>query len=335
MSFTKFYYEVKPLIPWRVRMAVRRWFASRARHRANGVWPIQHGSQHPPEGWPGWPGGKRFAFVLTHDIEGPRGLERFKQLAELEMSAGVRSLYNFVPEGSYRVSADDRRWLVERGFEVGVHDLHHDGKLYRSREGFRHKAERINAYLKEWNVAGFRSGFMHHNLEWLRDLDAQYDSSTFDTDPFEPQPDGVGTIFPFWVPGRQPGSGFVELPYTLAQDSTLFVLLNETSIALWKQKLDWIAGHGGMALLNVHPDCVAFDGGHSRSTGEYPAVFYRELLEYAKARYSADYWQALPCEVAAHVRLNASKLGLPEVVRSQIEIGKGVSSGALPWAAMW
>ena len=42
---------------------------------------------------------------------------------------------------------------------------------------------------------------MQHNLQWLHALNAEYDSSTFDTDPFEPEPDGVGTIFPFWVPG--------------------------------------------------------------------------------------------------------------------------------------
>ena len=33
-------------------------------------------------------------------------------------------------------------------------------------------------------------------------LNIAYDASTFDTDPFEPQPDGVNTIFPFWVPRR-------------------------------------------------------------------------------------------------------------------------------------
>ena len=41
---------------------------------------------------------------------------------------------------------------------------------------------------------------MLHNLVWLRDLDILYDASTFDTDPFEPQPEGMETIFPFWVP---------------------------------------------------------------------------------------------------------------------------------------
>jgi len=49
-------------------------------------------------------------------------------------------------------------------------------------------------------ASGFRSGFMLRNLDWFAYLDVQYDASTFDTDPFEPQPDGGHTIFPFWVP---------------------------------------------------------------------------------------------------------------------------------------
>jgi len=46
---------------------------------------------------------------------------------------------------------------------------------------------------------GFRAPAMHDNLEWISELNLEYDLSTFDTDPFEPQSDGVGTIFPFKV----------------------------------------------------------------------------------------------------------------------------------------
>ena len=49
---------------------------------------------------------------------------------------------------------------------------------------FAEKAERINEYLKNWGAVGFRSGFMLHNLDWLGDLNALYDASTFDTDVF-------------------------------------------------------------------------------------------------------------------------------------------------------
>ena len=47
--------------------------------------------------------------------------------------------------------------------------------------------------------------------------------------------------------------GYIELPYTLPQDFTLFVLLQEKTPKTWMKKLDWIAEKGGMALVNVHP----------------------------------------------------------------------------------
>ena len=41
----------------------------------------------------------------------------------------------------------------------------------------------------------------------------------------------------------------------------LFILMKEKNIDIWKQKLDWISEHSGMALLNTHPDYMNFDGG--------------------------------------------------------------------------
>jgi hypothetical protein len=137
---------------------------------------------------------------------------------------------------------------------------------------------------------------MFHNLDWLQGLDVLYDASTFDSDPFEPQPDGVGTIFPFWVQ-RNGSKGYVELPYTLPQDSTLFVLFKETTIDLWTKKLDWVASHGGMALAIVHPDYISFNGRPKSS--EYSADLYERLLKHVITRYGDTCWYALPREVAA------------------------------------
>src|SRR5437867_7167209 len=109
------YYSLKPLVPWPVRMAIRRWFALRKRRRVWAVWPAFPGSEVPPVGWPGWPEGKQFAFILTHDVEGPEGLAKCRQLAEFEMGLGFRSFFNFIPEGSYRVPADLRDWLTTNG----------------------------------------------------------------------------------------------------------------------------------------------------------------------------------------------------------------------------
>ena len=139
---------------------------------------------------------------------------------------------------------------------------------------------------------------MFHNLEWIHEVDASYDASIFDIDPFEPQPDGVGSIFPFWVQGNGT-KGYVELPYTLPQDFTLFILFKEQKIDVWTDKLDWVASRGGMALVDVHPDYIDFDGNGSAS--EYPVSLYKELIQYVSRRYRETCWFALPREVAAYV----------------------------------
>jgi glycosyltransferase involved in cell wall biosynthesis len=272
------------------------------------------GSECPPENWPGWPEGKKFAVVLTHDVESKAGLHTCPSLMQLELDLGFRSSFNFIPEGNYRVPSELREELTATGFEVGIHDLKHDGHLFASHREFKRRAVRINDYAREWGASGFRSGFMMRNLDWLHDLDVQYDASTFDTDPFEPQPDGGHTIFPFWVPRPNDGfvnhqrstinsssRGYVELPYTLPQDFTLFSLLRETTVDIWLRKLDWIAQNGGMVLVDAHPDYMAFSGTPSRKGGEYRVELYKQLLEHVRSKYSGEYWQALPREVAAFV----------------------------------
>jgi glycosyltransferase involved in cell wall biosynthesis len=277
--------------------------AMRLRKQIGQVWPIMPGSERLPEKWPGWPEGKKFAFVLTHDVESKSGLSRCRSLMQLELDLGFRSSFNFVPEGSYRVPAELREELTAKGFEVGIHDLKHDGRLFTSRRNFQRRAAGINRYAREWGAAGFRSGFMLRNLDWLHDLDVQYDASTFDTDPFEPQPEGSHTIFPHWVPrpdGNSCSEGYVELPYTLPQDSTLFLVLGETTPEIWMRKLDWIVEHGGMALIDVHPDYVSFSESRQTAT-TYPAALYQEFLTYVKTKYAGQYWHALPKDVAKHV----------------------------------
>lgn len=294
------YYWLKPLIPWRVRMRLRRVIGLRTLRKNRQLWPINESLGEKPANWKGWPTGKQFAFVLTHDVEGVNGVEKCRALAEFEMKHGFRSSFNFVPEGGYQVADDLLEWLRSNGFEVGVHDLHHEGGLYASRRVFRARAEKINSYLHKWHAVGFRSGFMFHNLEWLADLDVLYDASTFDWDPFEPQPDGAGTIFPFRVGAGSKKHSYIELPYTLAQDSTLFHVLGERGIESWTRKLDWLASKKGMALVNVHPDYVGLLGAQLAET-EFPVSRYGELLKCVRDRYEGAFWHALPRQVAEYV----------------------------------
>lgn len=296
----EFYYDVKPFLPFPFRLAMRRVLARIQLKSASSHWPIFPAAGTPPPDWSGWPEGKQFALVLTHDVESGLGARNCEALMRLEMKCGFRSSFNFIPEGSYSVSRELIELLKQNGFEVGVHDLHHNGKLYRSRKLFDRAVPRINFYLREWEAVGFRSGFMHRNLEWLHALDIEYDMSTFDTDPFEPQPDGAHTIFPFFVSNGS-SRGYVELPYTLPQDSTLFLLLNQKDISIWKRKLDWVAERGGMALVNVHPDYIHF-GDQGGSNYAFPFARYEELLEYVRDTYSGRFCCMLPKEVAAFVK---------------------------------
>ena len=303
---TRAYYRIKPFIPRRLRWALRRSRARAIVRDCRSTWPIDVTSATPPANWPGWPEGHDFAFVITHDVESYAGLTKVRDLAQLEVALGLRSSFNFIPEGPYADPAEVRAWLEERGFEIGVHDLNHDGRLYGSRQGFREKAGRINRYLKDWGAVGFRSGFMLRKLDWIHDLDVAYDASTFDTDPFEPQPEGSGTIFPFLVDAEGDDPGYVELPYTLPQDSTLFLLLGEETNAIWKQKLDWIAAKGGLALVNIHPDYIDFSG--KRTSSCYPHSQVKELFEHLCSRYRGKFWNPLAKDLASWFRRHAVPL---------------------------
>ncbi|MEM7127354.1 MAG: hypothetical protein AAF702_13560 [Chloroflexota bacterium] len=314
--FQNVYYRLKPLIPRRLQLYLRRQIAQRKRIRYTNEWPILSRARNVPVAWSGWAEQKQFAFVLIHDVETAAGQDKTRHLMDMEIKRGFRSCYNFVPE-RYPVSEELRTTLLQNGFEIGVHGLTHDGKLFRSERIFIERAVKINRYLSEWKAHGFCSPSSHHRLEWNHLLNIEYDSSTFDTDPFEVQPDGLETIFPIWIPSNVPAAlqiarrkqalaevrdpdGYVELPYTLPQDFYLFILLKEPTIDIWKQKLDWIAKNGGLALLITHPDYMNFDG--IPKYEEYPVSQYFEFLDYAKKNYGDVYWHTLPKHVADYWR---------------------------------
>jgi hypothetical protein len=300
----RIFYLFKPLIPRAVQIFLRRKLVRHQMTQYRDVWPIDKRCGRAPEGWQGWPEGKRFAFVLTHDVDTARGQERVLALADIEERLGLRSSFNFVPL-RYSVSDKVLAALRERGFEVGVHGLYHDGKYYDSRSGFLERAAKINHYLHKWDCSGYRAPGMLHKLDWFHDLNIEYDASTFDTDPFEPQPLGAGTIFPFMVSSSETKKQYVELPYTLVQDFTLFVLMQQRTTEIWEQKLDWLVQRGGMALINTHPDYMCFNGAACRSE-EYPVQHYDRFLRQVQSTHSGQYWHVLPREVARFWRRTAS-----------------------------
>lgn len=313
------YYALKPWLPRALTRSLRRLHRGSARDSLALDWPIE--TRFAAFQWETvgellrrtgqtafrfidfWPEGRPYALVLTHDVETADGQAYVRAVADLDASYGFRSSFNFVPE-RYRV---DRRLIDElrgRGFEIGVHGLNHDGTLFRSYPEFIRRAERINGYLKEFGAVGFRAPLMHRHPRWMQALEIEYDLSFFDTDPYEPIPGGTMSLWPF-VMGR-----FVELPYTLVQDYTLTAVLQETTPRLWLQKVDVLRAYSGMALLNSHPDYLR----NPRTLAVYEA-FLRAM------RSRADYWHALPHEVARwwRARMNVGSIAeLPGAVERTI-----------------
>ena len=298
MLINSTYYLIKPLIPRWVQIHLRRKIILWKRSIYSDSWPIDKKSGNPPIGWTGWPDKKQFALVLTHDVESSKGQENSYSLIKLEERLGFKSSFNFVAEED-KVSSKLRDYLTQNGYEVGLHGLNHYQNPFQSKKVFQKQVSSINQYLHEWESIGFRSPCMYHNLDWIHDLNIEYDASTFDTDPFEPQPDGMGTIFPLWVQKSGAQKGYVELPYTLPQDFTLFVLMQEKNINIWKQKLNWIVENGGMALLITHPDYMNF-GTEKLNYDEYPVEYYEEFLDYIRSKYETQYWHGLPKDLAKY-----------------------------------
>jgi hypothetical protein len=311
------YYLVKSLIPRPLRRQLRQIYNRGI--TTNKVWPIEH--RYVDFLWEVmrqvldlsglqslsikyfWPDHNRYAFILTHDIETAAGQDFVEVVADLEESLGFYSSFNFVPE-KYHLNYELMDNLRRRGFEVGVHGLKHNGRLFDSKSTFIKNASRINRYLKEWNATGFRAELTHRQPEWMQALEIGYDLSFFDTDPFEPIPGGTMSIWPFFI------GHFVELPYTLVQDYTLTSVLGENSPRIWLKKIDFIEKHHGMALVNTHPDYLK-----SKPTWK---VYY-EFLNDMKKR--DCYWHALPDDVARWWKariLSSSEISIPDVHLSTV-----------------
>ena len=295
-TLKKAYYMVKPALPRGLTRWMRQHYKQPYAHTTRNEWPVE--PHYVEYLWQVmrqvmllsgtdslsirnfWPEENRFALVLTHDVETADGQGFVEEVAALEEELGFRSSFNFVPE-RYVVDRELMNDLRKRGFEIGVHGLKHDGKLFTSQKIFEQRAAQINQYLNEWQAVGFRADLMHRQPYWMQALEAEYDLSFFDTDPYEPIPGGTMSIWPFFM-GR-----LLELPYTLVQDYTLTSILNETSPRIWLEKVDFIEKYHGMALVNSHPDYLS-------QKNDWKV--YREFL--FKMKEHGNYWHALPRDVA-------------------------------------
>lgn len=231
-----------------------------------------------------WPEGLSSCVIMTHDVEEELGRDFCAQLMDLDESFGVRSAFQIVPECRYTVSKSFLESITSRGFEVNVHDLMHDGRLYADRSEFLQRAARINNYIREYGAQGFRSGILYRNADWFGVFEFSYDMSLPNVAHLDPQRGGCCTVMPFFI-GK-----IVELPLTCTQDYTLFRILGDYSIELWKRQIALVRKNHGLISFIVHPDYL----NEQRARDSYKA-----LLEFlASLRDKDEVWTALPRDVA-------------------------------------
>jgi peptidoglycan/xylan/chitin deacetylase (PgdA/CDA1 family) len=313
--YRAYYGLARPLIPIRVRQ----WLQGRVTQDPRGLYPDDFMRRledalgggaldivHP------WPGGAEFGFVLTHDVESAEGLEGCAELAGIEEDLGFRSVFNVVPYG-YPIDRGIVEDLAGRGFEIGIHGYNHDGRLFSSSRTFRRRLPAMQSAMREYGAIGFRAPMVHRNLELLQELQTEYDTSFFDADPFQAMPGGVGSIWPFMA------GDMVELPYTLPQDHTLFVVLGEVDGLIWRQKLSYVAERAGMALMLTHPEYLAPRG---------RLHVYREFLESVRER--SGYWHALPKECARWWRVREASSVEVGTNGTLSVVGPAASQGGVP-----
>ncbi len=292
------FYRVKRFIPRSVQVRARRVLIRRQKDPEFPRWPLDEsvsrllrlyakclllaaGRTELPFRW-FWPKPYRAALVLTHDVESAEGLRLAVELADLEEERGLRSSFNVVADW-YPIDWGIVRELQARGFEFGVHGVHHDRSMFSSRAAFESQQAAVREMAAKLGAVGFRSPATHRVIDWLADLPLAYDCSVPHSDPFEPQPGGCCSLWPFFL------GDVVELPYTLPQDNTLFTLLGHRTVDLWGTQLERIESLSGLAQVLSHPD-PGYLGDLSKR------ALYVEFLDLVRER--SELWTPLPREAA-------------------------------------
>jgi hypothetical protein len=264
-----------------------------------------------------WPRGALGCVMMTHDVENEAGLRFCNELMDIDDSFGIKSSFQIVPEERYTASSNLIDTIRTRGFEVGIQDLNHDGRLFDNKEEFLRRASIVNQYAKKYKAKGFRAAVLYRRPDWYDNLDFSFDMSMPNVAHLDPQGGGCCTVMPYFI-GR-----VLELPVTTTQDYTLFHILKQRSIDLWKTQIELILQKNGLASFIVHPDYVI--------EKETRSVYKNLLSHLSDLRSHANIWFALPREIDSWWRTR-SQLRVERCGGSWRIVGEGAERATLAYA---
>jgi hypothetical protein len=329
------YYQLRPVVSESVRISMQRLRAARRETRSFPSWPVDTTVEDLGEKllaysltatstvaipfvW-FWPNGATGCVLMTHDLETGRGVAFSDRLMSIDEEFEIRGSFQIVPEGRYPVSEEFLERLRYRGVEICVQDLNHDGRLFDEREEFLRRVARINEYGRRFGANGYRSAVLYRNTDWYRDLNFSFDMSIPNVSPMDPQRGGCCTVRPYFI-GK-----ILEIPLTTVQDYTLFYILKERTIDLWKQQIEMILTKNGLVSFIVHPDYI-----------QEPETFavYKQLLAYlSEIKGRRNLWFALPGEINDWWRARSRMSVVPDGKGWRIE-GEGSERAVLAFATL-
>ena len=295
----RLYYLLRPLTNLSVRKQVQKFHARNWEKKSFPKWPVDttvedicetllllsmkaKRLQKVPFVW-FWPDGASGCLTMTHDVDTEAGRDQCAELMNLDDSFGIKATFGIVPEERYQVSPSLLELIRNRGFEVAIHDLNHDGRLFDNKEEFLRRAKIINGYGREYGAKGFRAAVLYRKPEWYGALEFAFDMSVPNVAHLDPQHGGCCTVMPYFI------GDMLEIPVTTIQDYALFHILNERSTDLWKAQVDLILRKNGLMSFIIHPDYVMEQ--HALSVYEGLLDYLRELREKRLV------WCALPADV--------------------------------------
>jgi hypothetical protein len=334
-SLKNAYYFLRPLMHVNIRRHVQRAHLNGWRTLRFPRWPVDttvedlceqllllsmkaKGVDRMPFVW-FWPDGAQSCVAMTHDLESEKGMAFCSELMDLDDSFGIKASIHVVPEGRYKVSAEFIRSIRDRGFEVNLQDLNHDGNLFRDHEEFLRRAERINGYARTYEVKGFRAAVLYRNLDWHDALDFSFDMSVPNVAHLDPQRGGCCTVMPYFV------GDILEIPLTTTQDYMLFHLLKDYSLDLWKVQTERILEKNGLLTFIIHPDYII----EKKARG-----VYRDLLRYLRRMAEEKrIWFAVPGDIDHWWRTRRKMRVVDDHGNSRIE-GPGAERAKLAFAKL-
>ena len=334
-SWQRPYYSLRRFLPAALRRALQRTYLRDWKTHAFPRWPMDStvdqiferllglslrasGAARVPFVW-FWPDGAPSCAMVTHDVETTEGRDRCTWLMDLNDRYGIKTSFQIVPEERYAVSAAFLESIRVRGFEINVHDLNHDGRLFSDRGEFLRRAQRINRYVREFGARGFRSGALYRQPDWYDALEIAYDMSIPNAGHLEIQRGGCCTVMPYFL------GNIVELPLTTTQDYSLFHILQDFSNDVWKNQMESIMARHGLMSFIVHPDYL---------DAERAQRVYRTLLDHLSSlREAGQCWVARPGEVESWWRQRSQMRVVSDGDRWRIE-GPGKERARLAYAVV-